>query len=235
MWLALDTATDRASVALSGARLERSVVGARRHAAALPRLIAELLSEAGASADRLTGVVLADGPGSFTGLRVGASVAKGLVLAGQLPLRTMPSLLGRAAAAAVEPGHRIVVVSNALRGEVYAACYRFPVGQVDVIMPPTVTTIERLTSLEPPAAIVGDAPPEALERLAAWAGAPVITGEAGAARAGRLLELFDMPGAATAIADVATWEPTYGRPAEAQARWELSHGRPLPDSVGTAR
>jgi hypothetical protein len=32
---------------------------------------------------------------------------------------------------------------------------------------------------------------------------------------------------------VAEWEPVYGRPAEAQARWEKAHGRPLPDSVGS--
>lgn len=233
MWLALDTATDRASVALSGTGLERSIAGARRHAVALPELIAALLDDAGKPLDDIRGVVLADGPGSFTGLRVGASVAKALVLAGGLPLKTMPSLLGRAAA--VLPGQRVVAISNALRGELYAACYVFGDAAVDIIFPPTVTTAEQLSRQEPPAVVVGDAPAEALAVLSHWAATPVITGEPGAASAGRLLDLLEYTGAATLVEDVAAWEPVYGRPAEAQARWELSHGRPFPDSVGSAR
>ena len=82
MLLAIETATDRASVALGlpGADpLEENVAGARRHAAALLPMIQSLLRRAGASLDDVTGMVLSDGPGSFTGLRVGASVAKALV------------------------------------------------------------------------------------------------------------------------------------------------------------
>ena len=81
MWLALDTASDCASVALGkpgdgSAALDENLPGARRHAAALLPIIQRLLSRAGCTLDSIQGVVLSDGPGSFTGLRVGASVAK---------------------------------------------------------------------------------------------------------------------------------------------------------------
>ena len=89
MWLALDTASDWASVALGqpgeGQRAaEENLVGARRHAAALLPMIQTLLGRSGASLDALQGIVLSDGPGSFTGLRVGESaqrlVVRGLLL-----------------------------------------------------------------------------------------------------------------------------------------------------------
>ena len=64
------------------------------------RLIAEALQEARATLDDLTELALSDGPGSFTGLRVGAAVAKALVQARGLPLWTAPSLMVRARGAA---------------------------------------------------------------------------------------------------------------------------------------
>src|SRR5439155_22498513 len=45
-----------------------------------------------------------------------------------------------------------------------------------------------------------------------------------------LLALLEREGSGRTIGDPATAEPGYGRPAEAQARWEARHGRPLPDS-----
>src|SRR5262249_7740159 len=99
MILALETATDRASCA--GGRseaeaVETSVSGARRHAASLLPMVNAVLDKAGAGIDDLTAVVVADGPGSFTGLRVGAAVAKALVQSRGLGLWTAPSLLVRA-------------------------------------------------------------------------------------------------------------------------------------------
>jgi hypothetical protein len=56
----------------------------------------------------------------------------------------------------------------------------------------------------------------------------------GAPRAKALIDLVGVHRGARQVADVQGWEPDYGRPAEAQARWEIAHGRPLPDSVGGA-
>ena len=44
-----------------------------------------------------------------------------------------------------------------------------------------------------------------------------------------LLSLFTRAGAARTIDDMLAAEPVYGRPAEAQIKWEARHGRPLPD------
>jgi hypothetical protein len=56
----------------------------------------------------------------------------------------------------------------------------------------------------------------------------------GAPSARQLIGLIGKQGGAREITDVEEWEPLYGRPAEAQARWETAHGRPLPDSVGSS-
>jgi tRNA threonylcarbamoyladenosine biosynthesis protein TsaB len=238
MWLALDTATDLVSVALgrpgqATSALEENLAGARRHAAALLPMVQSLLKRAGATLDDLEGIVLSDGPGSFTGLRVGASVAKAMVHARRLPLWTAPSLQVRAAGVARE-GALVLAVSNALRGEVYAAAYRFGPREITTELIPSVRRPEELAagSIQPDLA-VGEAPPEALLILERWIGKPVIGPPQGSPRASRLLDLVGRPGGARAVESVQLWEPLYGRPAEAQARWESAHGRPLPDSVGS--
>ena len=238
MWLALDTAGDQASVAL-GARgsgsnaLEDNLAGARRHAAALLPMIQGLLTRAGSTLDQLEGVILSDGPGSFTGLRVGASVAKALVHARGLAFWTAPSLLVRAAGVA-RPNGLVLTIANALRGEVYAAAYRFTSEGIRTEMIPSVRRPEDIVGFGfQPDIMVGEASSQVLGTLQQWAGSPVIGPPAGAPHAARLLDLMDLAGGARPVAAVREWEPIYGRPAEAQARWESTHGRPLPDSVGS--
>jgi tRNA threonylcarbamoyladenosine biosynthesis protein TsaB len=238
MWLALDTATDRASVALgepgSGARaLEENLTGARRHAAELLPVIERLLARGGTSLDQLRGIVVSDGPGSFTGLRVGASVAKALVHARRLPLWMAPSLLVRAAGVA-QANESVLAVANALRGELYAAIYHFGGDRITAELEPSVSHPEELVSgRHKPGIAVGEAPPAALAILEAWLQKPVIGPPEGSPHASRMLDLIDTPGGARIIERVQEWEPVYGRPAEAQARWEKVHGRPLPDSIGS--
>jgi tRNA threonylcarbamoyladenosine biosynthesis protein TsaB len=238
MWLALDTATDRASVALGVAGtvpMEENISGARRHAASLLPALQDLLRLAGASLDDLEGIAVSDGPGSFTGLRVGASVAKALVHARGVPLWTAPSLMVRAAGVARGNG-LVLSVAIALRGEVYAAAYRFFSDRVETELAPSVRRPAELvgSGLEP-ALVVGEAPAEILAALESWIGQPVIGPPEGSPRATRLLDLIGRPGGASPVEAARNWEPVYGRPAEAQARWEMAHGRPLPDSVGSSR
>lgn len=236
MLLAIDTATDRASVALgvAGAEpLEENVTGARRHAAALLPMIQNLLSRAGASLDDVSGIVVSDGPGSFTGLRVGASVAKALVHARSLPLWVASSLLVRAAGVVQDDGV-VLAVASALRGEVYAGAYRFFEDRIHTELIPSVRRPEDLMSgALKPAVVVGEAPDDILAVLESWVGRPVIGPPLGSPHAARLLDLVGRPGGARRVDAAAEWEPVYGRPAEAQARWEMAHGRPLPDSVGS--
>lgn len=234
MWLALDTSADRASVALgdaAGPRAERALIGARQHAAALLPMIDALLAEVGVGPADLDGVLLADGPGSFTGLRVGGSVAKAVAIAHGLEVRTAPALLLNAAGAL--PPHRgpVLSVSDALRGELYAAVYELADEKAVVLRTPTVAPVAEVARLAPPgSAVVGLAPEPVLAGLARdLAGSRLIPP---AAPATALLELLDVPGALTKVADIGRWEPVYGRPAEAQRKWEEAHGRALPDSPG---
>jgi tRNA threonylcarbamoyladenosine biosynthesis protein TsaB len=238
MWLAVDTATDRASVAVGeagsgGAAAEENLAGSRRHAASLLPMIQTLLRRTGATLDSLTGVVLSDGPGSFTGLRVGASVAKALVHARSLPLWTAPSLLVRAAGVA-RPDALVLAIANALRGDVYAGAYRFTREGIQTELVPSVRRPEDIVARgSQPDILVGEAPPQVLGILERWSGKAVIGPPEGSPHAARLLDLIGRPGGAREVHAVERWEPVYGRPAEAQARWESAHGRPLSDSVGS--
>jgi len=236
MRLAVETATDRASLALGTSAtdaLERDIVGARRHAAELLPAIETLLADARVTLAAVSGLVVSDGPGSFTGLRVGASVVKALAHARGLPLWTAPSLLVRAAGVA-RAGDTVLAVSNALRGEVYAAAYRFEGETIRELLPPSVYRPDDLVARGLAVSrLVGDLPPALARTVEAGAGQTLVTSPEGAPRARTLLGLVDRSGGATRVERVEGWEPLYGRPAEAQARWEMAHGRPLPDSIGS--
>ena len=222
--LAIETATDRLSVALSrpGAPvIERRLDGARRHAAT--RVLASLGS--------VEALAIADGPGSFTGLRVGAAAVKALARAQpSVAIWTASSLMVRAAGVAAPHGARVLVVTSALRGELYAACYRLdlPTG-VETLTPPGLATPESLHA-EAPDLLVADGPDKVVERLAAQFAVPVVRGSASLPSAAALLTLMGPAGGATPIVELDNWEPTYGRPAEAQVKWEAVHGRALSDS-----
>lgn len=97
MILAIDTATDWAGVALydEGAhqiRYEVTWWARRRHTTTLLPRVDEMLTDQSLDRDAITGVAVAIGPGSYTGLRVGLSLAKGLVQALHVPLVGIPTL-----------------------------------------------------------------------------------------------------------------------------------------------
>jgi tRNA threonylcarbamoyladenosine biosynthesis protein TsaB len=229
--LAIETATDRLSVALGrpGAPpLEATREGARQHAAALLPMVERLLSDAGITLLDVGVLALADGPGSFTGLRVGAAVVKALARSRPgLPVQSASTLMVRGASSAPPHGARVLVVTSALRGELYAASYRFdlPTG-VTTLVAPGLATPETLHR-ETPDLIVADGPDKLVDRLADQFAAPLIRGPGALPSAVALLALIGVPGGALEIASLNDWEPEYGRPAEAQVRWEATHGRPL--------
>jgi tRNA threonylcarbamoyladenosine biosynthesis protein TsaB len=89
MILCLETATPVCSVALcdrGGIISVRESRENKSHATQLTVFIEELLDEAGIKANELEAVAVSKGPGSFTGLRIGVSVAKGIAYGGSVPL-----------------------------------------------------------------------------------------------------------------------------------------------------
>jgi tRNA threonylcarbamoyladenosine biosynthesis protein TsaB len=239
MWLALETATDRASVAVgqtAADAIEESLTGARRQAGALLPMVETVLRRRGIGLDDISGLIVGDGPGSFTGLRVAATAAKALVSTRGVSLRSTPSLMARAAGAAAERRAVVLAVADALRGEVYAGAFRFGPGSVVTELEPSVWRPEALSGLGlKPDALVGEAPEAARALLERSTGLAMITPPAGAPRATALIVLAGLTGGTREITTPSDWEPVYGRPAEAQARWEIAHGRPLPDPSGSAR
>ena len=116
--LAIDTAAPRLQLALllPDGRVDVSVDEiATGHAELIFTRIGELLERNGVGYPDLTRVVTTTGPGSFTGLRIGLSAARGLALARSIPVIGVPSLL---ALSLTVPGPSTVLL-DARRGEAY--------------------------------------------------------------------------------------------------------------------
>ena len=144
--LALDTSTESCSAALlCGDRLlERSELAPRRHAELILPMIDSLLAEAGLSRRRLDGIAVGRGPGAFTGVRLGVSVAQGLALGLDIPVVPVSSLAALAQDVPVSDG-LVLAVIDARMGEVYAGTYRRGSdGLVEVIGEETVDRAEKL-------------------------------------------------------------------------------------------
>ncbi len=134
--LAIETATDVCSVALFEGDVlltEMSVAEPRSHAAQLVPLIQRALRDCAKSPVELDVVAVSAGPGSYTGLRIGASTAKGLAFAADAALVAVPSLEALACSATTEGGFPVLVVFPSRRGEVYAAAFLSRAGGLEEI------------------------------------------------------------------------------------------------------
>lgn len=95
MLLAIDTSTQFLSIALhDGEALlaEQTMRAGRRHSALLAPLIKQMLSQLKISVDDLSALAVAVGPGSYTGVRIGVALAKGMATARNLPLAPVTTL-----------------------------------------------------------------------------------------------------------------------------------------------
>lgn len=121
--LALETSSDACSAALEsdGEVTERYAVEPRRHRELLLPFIAELMWERSLEFGRLDGIALGNGPGSFIGMRIAASVAQGLAFAGGVNLLPISSLAAVAAEAAADGARRVLVAQDARMGQAYVA------------------------------------------------------------------------------------------------------------------
>lgn len=128
--LAIDTATRRLSVALvdsSGCIAEVNDESERIHSERLLPAIEATFNQAGLNLEDLTGVALAIGPGSFTGLRIGLATVKGLAFGSSLPIIGVSTLAGLASVVEPNKGFRGALL-DAQRGEVYAGWSRGSIG-----------------------------------------------------------------------------------------------------------
>jgi tRNA threonylcarbamoyl adenosine modification protein YeaZ len=124
--LAIDTAAPRLQLALlDGAGVEQLVEDmAQGQAERLFPALGELLARTGRAYSELDRIAVTTGPGSFTGLRIGLSAARGLALALALPVVGVPSLLALSLAA---PADRpAAVLLDARRGEAYLQLFAAP-------------------------------------------------------------------------------------------------------------
>jgi tRNA threonylcarbamoyladenosine biosynthesis protein TsaB len=221
--IVLEGATYDGSVALlEGSRIvaERRIGSAESGAAPASRgdrlmpAVAECLAECDVQRGEIARIVCGAGPGSFTSLRVAGSVAKGLATGYGAKLYAVSSLLLMVSGAQppLEPGEYLAVL-DAMRGELYSARVRCEMGgvarQIGAATILNAVQIEEISAGERSLRVVG--PGQPIDAIPHARGALPI------------LESIIESGPV----DLASWEPDYGRLAEAQVRWEAAHGRPL--------
>jgi tRNA threonylcarbamoyladenosine biosynthesis protein TsaB len=127
MILCLETATTNCSVALSFEGKQVALIEdydvKYSHAERLHRYIEEVLALAKATKEDLVAIAVSKGPGSYTGLRIGVSAAKGLSFALDVPLISIPTLQSLAMQVAGARDALIIPMLDARRMEVYSAVF----------------------------------------------------------------------------------------------------------------
>lgn len=140
--VALETSTRRPSVAAryAGATRVAHLDGERAHASDLLPALDRLLDELDAARGDLVRVVVGLGPGSLTGMRVGAATARGLVTASGAELVGVPSFEAAVRATAA-PDERVLVLNDARGGRFDAAVYAATDGAPSIVEPPHSLTV----------------------------------------------------------------------------------------------
>jgi len=193
MLLAIDTATRILSLALhDGEQIvgELTWQSSNYHTVELTASIAAMLGQAKITPAELTAIAVAQGPGSFTGLRIGMAVAKGLSLAHKVPLVGIPTL--DIVAAAIGPDDiPLCAIIQAGRGRISTGRYRWADGEWQPEGDAQVTTWDDLVSaLDTPTIFAGEinaAGAKALRRRRSKV--YLLSPAAGLRRAGFLAEL----------------------------------------------
>jgi tRNA threonylcarbamoyladenosine biosynthesis protein TsaB len=213
--LAIEAATyvGSAAVIRDGVVLaERETAMRGEHEERLMPAVAAALGEAGVAPNAIERVVCGAGPGSFTSLRIAGAIAMGLALTAGAPLYPVSSwlLIAAGASPALSPG-RYAAVLDAMRGDVFASVLAVTDDRITTEVPPTIVPRAQIESFAHAylARLVG--PAEPISATPHARGVASLGGRVG----------WPEP------ADLATWEPDYGRLAEAQVKWEAAHGRAL--------
>lgn len=124
--LSLESSTEICSVAISreGHVLsERTILRGHSHSKELTTLISACMKSANIGFKDLNAVALSGGPGSYTGLRVGTSTAKGICYALNIPLIAVSTLMSLASRHISKDGYLIMPMMDARRMEVYTSVF----------------------------------------------------------------------------------------------------------------
>jgi tRNA threonylcarbamoyladenosine biosynthesis protein TsaB len=158
--LAVDTSTRVMGLALfDGSSVLGEMVWASAdfHTVELAPAVAQILRQAGRQMGDLNALAVASGPGSFTGLRIGMALVKGLALARKLPLVAIPTLDVLAASQPVYSERRLLAVLRAGRGRLAVHPYRGEKGRWKPTGDLAVFTIEDLArSIDQPSLVAGE-------------------------------------------------------------------------------
>jgi tRNA threonylcarbamoyladenosine biosynthesis protein TsaB len=142
--LAIDTALDACSAVVLDTAASKVITlesqpMKRGHAEALMPLIARVMKESGIGFTSLDRIAVTTGPGSFTGLRVGLSAARGIALAAEKPVVGVTTLTAYAAPVVAENGgHPIISAIDARHDHVY---FQVVAGDGSPLVKPRVTPI----------------------------------------------------------------------------------------------
>jgi tRNA threonylcarbamoyladenosine biosynthesis protein TsaB len=168
MILAIDTATRWTGIALHDGQhmlAEHGWVSTQTQSMELAPAVANMLDRAGVPAADLSAIAVALGPGSYTGLRIGMGLAKGMALAFQLPLIGVPTLDIVASAHPLCEGD-LIAVAEAGRRRITSARYRLVKGRWEPQGAPVNETWEELLQrIEPPLTITGEISPAAQKQI----------------------------------------------------------------------
>jgi tRNA threonylcarbamoyladenosine biosynthesis protein TsaB len=214
--LALDASTSAGTVALvsNGRVLHASETMMRGMTSErLLPCVEDLLNTAGVQLSDVEAVVCGNGPGSFTSLRIAAGIAKGLCHARGLPLFAVSSLLLVVAGRDPFPGPgRYVATLEAMRDELFFL-------KTEIGGDGGLTILESGRDLAE--TVRSAAGQEGWVELPSSTSVPMTPHARGVDVSMRL-----SPESIERVS-LDTWEPNYGRLAEAQVRWEAAHGRTL--------
>ena len=144
--LSIDCATLSGGAAIlshQGILAEQIVRTPTSHSVRILETVKNLLNATEIELKDLTAIAVASGPGSFTGVRVGISVAKSLAYASNLPLIGV-STLEALAHRYYREDYLICPMIDARRSEVYAAGYEFKDDYAEEIIQPTVAPVEKI-------------------------------------------------------------------------------------------
>jgi tRNA threonylcarbamoyladenosine biosynthesis protein TsaB len=149
--LALDTSSSACSVALLANEqvVTRHEVAPMQQAKLILSFIDDILTSQNMALKQLDAIAFGCGPGSFTGVRIGVSVAQGLAYAVNLPLISVSSLAATAQAAYEDLGwEKLIVAVDARIQEVYWGAYEVRNGLVQLVAPERVCMPEHVILAE---------------------------------------------------------------------------------------